>query len=137
MLEWQGHFDADLLDAFVASIGIQPTGGLVPLMSNRLGIVLEGNLDEPTMPLVRAFYDIPTQRFIRHEDIPTADTSPTDRIIRAEKAAYWFGEGWDDVRKAVAEGQLPTSTHKPARPYAATPNQRLSAQVTMTVGERD
>ncbi|MBN2970694.1 HD-GYP domain-containing protein [Roseomonas aeriglobus] len=137
MLQWEGHFDEDLLDAFIASIGIQPTGGLVRLQSNRLGIVLEGNLDEPTRPLVRAFYDIPTQRFVEQEDIVTA--SADDRIIRAEKAPYWFGEGWEAVCKAVLAGEVPTSQHSPARPYAAMPQQRRAPRVTVpaAVGGED
>lgn len=138
MLAWDGHFDADLLDAFITSIGIQPTGGLVRLNSNRLGIVLEGNLDEPTTPLVRAFYDIPTQRFVAQEDVVTA-TTPDDRILRAEKPDYWFGDSWREIHAAVTAGQRPTSIHKPARPYAAMPAQRrrVETAAVTTVGGKN
>ncbi len=138
MLSSEGHFDPGLLDAFIASIGIHPTGGLVRLASNRLGIVLEGNIDEPTTPMVRAFYDIPTQRFIPQEDTVTAGPDPIDRIIHAEKAPYWFGDSWNDVRRNVIDGKVPSSSHKPTRPYAATPSRRrvVKAQASTVVGGR-
>ncbi|MFD1787946.1 HD-GYP domain-containing protein [Sphingomonas floccifaciens] len=136
MLEWEGHFDEELLYAFIASIGIQPTGGLVRLASNRLGIVIEGNHDEPTAPKVRAFYDIPTQRFVPQQDIDTAVARLSDRILRSEDGGYWFGQNWETVRDAVNRGEMPQTSHDPARPYAATPRQTLATRIRAAGGSR-
>ncbi|MES2337789.1 MAG: HD-GYP domain-containing protein [Pseudomonadota bacterium] len=128
MLEWEGHFDPALLQAFVASIGIHPTGGLVRLRSNRLALVIEGSDDEPTMPRVRAFYDIAQQRAIPPVDYATDGLSGAERILKAETGAYWFGDGWTEARAAVRAGAMPPpSSYNPARPYAATPRQRFAA----------
>ena len=135
MLEWEGHFDPDLLQEFVASIGIHPTGGLVRLRSNRLALVIEGNDDEPTAPRVRAFYDIPQQRFCAQGDFATGDGRNSERIVRAETGGYWFGDGWATVRDAVRSSVTPPPTaHNPARPYAATSRQRFVARVVAAVG---
>ncbi|MET4897043.1 HD-GYP domain-containing protein [Sphingomonadaceae bacterium jetA1] len=89
MAEWHGHFDATMLDALIASLGIQPYGALVRLHSNRLGVVVREG-DSPQTPVVRIFFDVPDQRRIMAEDIATAD----DPILRSERGAYWFGEEW-------------------------------------------
>lgn len=137
MLEWDGHFDDQLLQAFIASIGIHPTGGLVRLGANRLAVVIAGNHDEPSLPTVRSFYDIPAQRFLPQEDTALADGRLSERMLRAEQGAYWFGDSWDAVRAAVLDGRTPpVSSHVPARPYAATPRQRLAARFGVTLGGR-
>jgi putative nucleotidyltransferase with HDIG domain len=137
MLEWDGHFDSHLLQAFVASIGIHPTGSLVRLRSNRLALVIEGNDDEPTAPRVRSFYDIPGQCFCAQGDSATDDGRDSERIVKSETGAYWFGDGWAAVRDAVARGEPPPpAAHNPARPYAATPRQRFVARVAAAVAGR-
>lgn len=102
MLEWEGHFDPDMLRAFIASLGIQPFGALVRLHSNRLGIVVhEGGT--PATPIVRCFFDVPEQQRIGIEDVATAD----DPILRAERGDYWFGTDWPDVQTEIMTSCLP------------------------------
>ena len=136
MLEWEGHFDEELLDAFIASIGIHPTGGLVRMASNRLAVVTEGNHDEPTAPRVRTFYDVPSQRFVVQEDLHFGGLRNDDRILRAEKGDYWFGDGWAAVHEAVMAGQTPhlATGSGTARPYSAAKRQPLASRVAAIVG---
>ncbi|MEG8040469.1 HD-GYP domain-containing protein [Sphingomonas sp. LR60] len=102
MRSWSGHFDPELLDLFIESIGIHPVGGLVRLQSSRLAIVIAGNDQEPTQPRVRVFYDIPAQRFIAPYDLNA--TIAADPIHRAECGQRWFGERWDALEIEILDG---------------------------------
>jgi putative nucleotidyltransferase with HDIG domain len=100
MLDWQGHFDPQLLDAFIASIGIPPLGALVRLHSNHLGVVIDSPAaDDPCTPHVRRFYAVEDARFVDVEQVPT--DAGGDRIIGIERGGYWFGVEWPKVRDHV------------------------------------
>lgn len=122
MRSWSGHFDTELLDRFIESIGIHPVGGLVRLRSSRLAIVIEGNDRDPTQPRVRVFYDIPAQRFIAPGDLFA--TIEVDPIHRAECGQRWFGERWDTLEAEILDGQL--SSLEPAVPSSSMPKGVLS-----------
>ena len=118
MLEWEGHFDPDILDAFIDSIGIPPVNSLVRLQSNRLALVTDGNDDDPTAPPVRAFYSIPDQVMLPLEDVVTGGKRAVDPIIQMERGDYWFGSSWPEVRDSLADNRAPVSSDFiPARPY--------------------
>jgi putative nucleotidyltransferase with HDIG domain len=102
MLEWEGHFDPDLLDAFIVNLGIQPLHALVRLNSNRLGIVLDGSAD-PYAPLVRTFYHVPDSRFLGIEDVDTTQ----DPVLRRERGDYWFPDRWPALLADVQAGIQP------------------------------
>ncbi len=103
MAEWEGHFDPEILDAFIASIGIHPRDALVRLHSNRLGIVLP-DADNPTVPQVRVFYEVAEDRFIAPIDIAT-DNRTGDPIIRSERGDRWFGADWPQVLADTKAGR--------------------------------
>lgn len=107
MRSWTGHFDEDLLEQFIGSIGIHPVGELVRLRSSRLALVIEGNDRNPTAPRVRAFYDIPATRFITPVDLWAADDADGDPIHCSERGALWFNDTWSSVRHRVWRGQIP------------------------------
>jgi len=96
MIEWEGHFDADILRAFITSLGIQPFGELVRLHSNRLGIVVREG-ESPTTPIVRAFFDVPEQQTIPSEDVLTTQ----DPVLRVERGDYWFGDRWPSLQAEI------------------------------------
>lgn len=125
MLEWEGHFDPEVLDAFITSIGILPLGALVRLKSSRLGLVVAGNDHEPTLPVVRAFYDIPGQRFVDRELVGTSAATGGDPILKREHGDYWFGENWPGIRDAIrADTAHAPNDYTPARPYVSLSSRR-------------
>jgi putative nucleotidyltransferase with HDIG domain len=103
MIEWEGHFDPDILRAFITSLGIQPFGGLVRLNSNRLGIVVREG-EHPTTPIVRTFFSVPEQQMVPSEDVATAH----DPILRVERGEYWFADRWPALRaEIIAQAAIP------------------------------
>ena len=98
MLEWHGHFDPRLLDAFIRSIGIYPVGGIVRLRSNRLGLVVAENRREPTRPKVKAFYAIPERMLIKAEFVPIGPSLREDMIVKPERPEHWALGDWPKLR---------------------------------------
>jgi putative nucleotidyltransferase with HDIG domain len=101
MLEWEGHFDPKLLDAFVRSIGIYPVGTLVRLRSNRLGLVVAENRREPTHPKVKAFYSIYERALTRPEIVPIGTSLRDDAIIKRELPEHWNLGDWPRLQKEL------------------------------------
>ncbi len=88
MASWHGHFDLAVFHAFVKSLGIYPVGSLVRLKSNRLAVVVEPNAQQPTAPVVRAFYSLSTQMPMPPERIDLA-RSARERIVAREAPEKW------------------------------------------------
>jgi putative nucleotidyltransferase with HDIG domain len=101
MLEWEGHFDPKLLDAFIRSIGIYPVGTLVRLRSNRLGLVVAANKREPTHPKVKAFYSIYERALTRPELVPIGPSLRDDAIIKRELPEHWNLGDWPRLQKEL------------------------------------
>lgn len=101
MIEWEGHFDPKLLDAFIRSLGIYPVGALVRLRSNRLGIVVAENRREPTRPRVKAFYAIPERTMIRPEPVGIGPSLREDTILRREVPEHWNLGDWHKLSQAL------------------------------------
>ncbi len=57
MASWKdGHFDEDVFNSFVKTIGIYPVGSLLKMNSGRLGVVLEQDEKSLLTPKVKLFY---------------------------------------------------------------------------------
>jgi len=101
MLEWEGHFDPKLLDAFVRSIGIYPVGTLVRLRSNRLGLIVGENKREPTHPKVKAFYSIYERALTRPEIVTIGNSLRDDAIMKRELPEHWNLGDWPKLQKEL------------------------------------
>lgn len=69
MMSWRGHFDPELLRAFVESLGIFPIGSIVHLTNETLAVVIGEDPEDYSMPLVRIFYDLPSRSAVENRDI--------------------------------------------------------------------
>ncbi len=90
MAEWSnGHFDQQVLQAFVKSVGIYPVGSLVRLTSGRIGVVTEQSAGSLTTPIVKVFYS--TKSGMRFEPVLVnlSQTKTTERIQQREDPAAW------------------------------------------------
>ncbi|MEK9953338.1 MAG: HD-GYP domain-containing protein [Curvibacter sp.] len=90
MAEWAaGHFDHQVFQAFVKSLGIYPIGSLVRLASGRLAVVVEQSSRSLTMPLVKAFYSTKSDLRIPPELIDLSAPHCSEKIAGREDPARW------------------------------------------------
>jgi putative nucleotidyltransferase with HDIG domain len=90
MRGWSGHFDPDMFELFVKSVGIYPTGALVRLRSGRIAMVIGENPDEPARPPLVALAPDGSQAEpidVQSDEI-VAMASPEDLTV----------ESWEDKR---------------------------------------
>jgi HD-GYP domain-containing protein (c-di-GMP phosphodiesterase class II) len=88
LLEWsQFHFNPELVQAFIRSIGIYPTGSLVRLESGRLGVVLEQNAEKLLLPRVKVFYHAEKRYYLPPEEVDLSLSQ--DRILGHENPEQW------------------------------------------------
>ncbi len=108
MMTWEGHFDPNVLSAFVGSIGIYPIGTLVQMADSQLGIVIAANADEPTLPCIRRFYAVPDSRFLSLRDAVAKPAPHGDAILRPEDGDRWFGRDWPMIAARVLANERVT-----------------------------
>ena len=88
LLEWSSHhFDPQLVQTFVRTLGIYPTGTLVKLESQRMGVVVEQNEGKLLEPTVRVFYHAGQQHYIPPELVDLSKAQ--DRIASFENFEKW------------------------------------------------
>ena len=107
MAEWKGHFDPQLFQAFVKSLGIYPIGSLVRLESERLGVVIEQHEQSLLTPKVKVFFSARSRVPIAQEVIDLAMLVGRDRIVSRESAADWGFRNVEELWSGVsARGSL-------------------------------
>lgn len=90
MAQWSGgHFDPRVFQAFVKSVGIYPTGSLVRLESDRLGVVLDQHETSLLTPLVKVFFSARSGVAIQPRIIDLSKSGVQDRIISRELPEKW------------------------------------------------
>ncbi len=87
MAEWKGHFDPEVFQAFVKSLGIYPIGSLVRLESGKLGVVIEQGEQSLLKPKVKVFFSTKSQAYLKPEVIDIARSQ--EKIAGREEAAKW------------------------------------------------
>ncbi len=88
MAQWKGHFDAQIFQAFVVSLGIYPVGTLVRLHSGRLAVVLDQNPGRLTQPRVKVFFSTKSNMPVDLRVIDLASET-SERIVGREDPATW------------------------------------------------
>ncbi|MDO9477898.1 MAG: HD-GYP domain-containing protein [Pseudohongiella sp.] len=89
MAQWKGHFDPELLKAFIKAIGIYPIGSLVRLSSQRLAVVIEQNEGQMLKPKVKAFFSLRSSLPIAQSVIDLSAPGIDDRIEARESPEKW------------------------------------------------
>ncbi|MBI5936556.1 MAG: HD-GYP domain-containing protein [Betaproteobacteria bacterium] len=90
LLEWSKfHFDPELVRQYIKSIGIYPTGSLVRLESERLGVVMEQHEERAMQPIVKVFYSAKSRHYLPPETIDLSKPSCQDRITGHEAFDAW------------------------------------------------
>lgn len=89
MASWKGHFDANIFQHFVKTVGIYPVGALVRLKSERLGVVVEQDEKSLLHPKVKVFMSTRTRLPFSPEIINLASPSVQDGILKFELAEDW------------------------------------------------
>ncbi|MCY1278926.1 Cyclic di-GMP phosphodiesterase [compost metagenome] len=103
MAEWtRGHFDPQVFQAFVKSVGIYPTGSLVRLESGRLGVVLEQHPGSLLTPRVRVFFSARSKVPIPQEVV---DLARGDRIVSRESPEEWGFRKLDELWSGLPVGR--------------------------------
>ncbi len=103
MYSWNGHFDRELLFKFLRSIGVVPTGMLVRMRSNRLGIVLPDGARE-TRSKVRIFHCALERSPLTLEDVFLSSSGGSDHIVGEEDPARWGFSDWRALSKKLIAG---------------------------------
>ncbi|MDG1752261.1 MAG: HD-GYP domain-containing protein [Thalassotalea sp.] len=78
------HLDQRLVNLFIKCMGVYPVGSLVELNSNKVAIVEQRNLEDPTNPKVRSFYNSKQHNYVMTEDIDLANNN--DFIVKGVRA---------------------------------------------------
>lgn len=92
MASWQGHFDSTVLQTFIKTIGIFPTGSLVRMASGKLGVVVEQNPIKLTAPKVKLFFSTKSGMPFAPQLIDLTQAHVRDRIVSREPPGNWsFG----------------------------------------------
>ncbi|MFA5242579.1 MAG: HD-GYP domain-containing protein [Sulfuricella sp.] len=90
LLEWSKyHFAPEMVQSFIRTLGIYPSGSLVRLSSNRLGIVLEQNTEKMLQPKVKVFFHASKQHYLPPEEIDLARHNCEDKIVSHEAFEKW------------------------------------------------
>jgi putative nucleotidyltransferase with HDIG domain len=89
MASWSGHFDEQIFQAFVRTVGIYPVGALVRLQSQRIGVVIEQDekslLKPKIMLLISARTRMPLERLV----LDLSKAGEADKIAQIESAKDW------------------------------------------------
>jgi len=95
MASWQGHFDPVVLQTFIKTIGIYPTGSLVRMASGKLGIVVEQNPSKLTAPKVKLFFSTNSGMPLVPKLVNLMDSHVNDKIVAREAPENWnFNAGY-------------------------------------------
>lgn len=105
MAEWKGHFDPQVFQAFVKSVGIYPVGALVRLESGRLGVVLEQHEKSLLTPRVKVFFSARSRLPIPQEVIDLAKLVGHDKIIARESADDWGFKNIEELWSGIPAGK--------------------------------
>ncbi|MCK9236502.1 MAG: HD-GYP domain-containing protein [Thiopseudomonas sp.] len=97
MAQWHGHFDPQIFQAFVRTVGIYPIGSLVRLASGRLGVVIEQDQNSLLKPKVKVFFSSKSKVPVEQEVIDLASSRCNEEIVARERVEDWGFKNFDQL----------------------------------------
>ncbi|WNW13486.1 HD-GYP domain-containing protein [Pseudomonas sp. DTU_2021_1001937_2_SI_NGA_ILE_001] len=97
MAGWKGHFDDQVFQHFVKTVGIYPIGALVRLESERLAVVMEQSEHSLLTPRVKVIMSARTRRPLEHRTLHLGKAQDTDSIVRIESPEQWGIENYNEL----------------------------------------
>jgi len=80
--QWSGgHFNPELVQAFIHCVGIYPPGTLVSLSNGQVAVVLESSEGQLLYPVVRVIFDSLKRSFLPQEDVDLSSQSENPLTI--------------------------------------------------------
>jgi HD-GYP domain-containing protein (c-di-GMP phosphodiesterase class II) len=76
-----GAFDAEILRAFIETVGLYPVGSFVELASRKLAMVIDEDRSDPARPVVQAFYSLQTGERILPHRIVLGECNDNEQIV--------------------------------------------------------
>ena len=97
MAEWsKSHFEDNVFQAFVKSVGIYPVGTLVRLHSGRLGVIVDQSDRSLLTPQVKIFFSTKSQVRLTPEIVDLASPGCSEKILAHEDPEKW---GFPDLEE--------------------------------------
>jgi len=91
MSTWEGHFDDEVFQAFLKSVGIYPVGSIVQLKSGGIGVVTEQHSHSLLTPKVKLFFLPVLNIYITPRTVDLSDPLQKDKIAaRVPAQRYGF-----------------------------------------------
>ncbi len=87
--EWSpDHFDPQLVQHFIRTVGIYPVGSVVRLESDRIAVVIESNAETPLLPRLKVVFSLRSNSYIPPVELDMARQPKrgADRIVGVESA---------------------------------------------------
>jgi putative nucleotidyltransferase with HDIG domain len=100
MESWRGHFDEDILQTFVRTVGVFPIGAIVRLQSQRIAVVYEQSVRGFAKPVVLVFYSLKSQMPIPVQRLDLSSPGCQDRIVTREPSENWASLDLDSLLKS-------------------------------------
>jgi len=97
MAQWKGHFDSNIFQAFVKSVGIYPVGSMVKLSSERLAVVIDQSEETLLKPVVKVFYGAQSKAPIPTELIDLSSPHVYEKIVSLEEPSDWGIENFNKI----------------------------------------
>ena len=128
LVEWSRFYlNQDLVDQFIAHLGVYPVGTLVRLSSGIVGVVTQQGERGFSHPVIRAIYDMAKNKWLSRIEInlsKKADRGETDEIVSCESPNRYA------VDPAALLGSETIFSHRGADDFSlGTPYKRNSGSV--------
>ncbi|MBV2181352.1 MAG: HD-GYP domain-containing protein [Castellaniella sp.] len=93
MMSWEGHFDPEILQAFIRTVGRYPVGSIISLTDSELGLAVAQNRDTPELPVVKVFYSIRWSHAIPERRVDLAEPDCPSRVLPVRFPVDWAQSG--------------------------------------------